>query len=56
MNESKVTIGLTGVVHPNMPGDDEGIYAGIVQAMEKLKPSLIESGIVTPCEGDVPAG
>ena len=37
MKDIKVKVGLTGVVHPNMPGDDEGIYAGIAQAMEALK-------------------
>jgi len=40
MKDIKVKIGLTGVVHPNMPGDDEGVYAGIIKSMELLQADL----------------
>jgi L-fucose isomerase-like protein len=36
MNIEAVRVGLVGAVHPNMPGDDEGLYARIAAAMDGL--------------------
>ena len=33
MKTDRVRIGLAGAVHPNMPGDDEGLYARMVAAL-----------------------
>ncbi len=32
----RVRIGLTGAVHPNMPGDDTGLYAPVIERMTAL--------------------
>ena len=36
----KLRIGLAGAVHPNMPGDDRGLYARVVERMTALAPEL----------------
>ncbi len=36
----RVRIGLTGAVHPNMPGDDTGLYATVIDRMTALSSSL----------------
>ena len=36
MREVKVRVGLVGAVHPNMPGDDEGLFKKVAAAMEEL--------------------
>ncbi len=40
MKDFKVVVGLTSVVHPNMPGDDRGIYKKIIKSMEELKSKM----------------
>ena len=40
MVDSKVIVGLVGAIHPNMPGDDVGVYKQIVESMEKLQYQL----------------
>ncbi len=40
MQNTKLVVGLTGAVHPNMPGDDKGVYRQIIKDMEKLKNDL----------------
>lgn len=40
MINSKVIVGLVGVIHPNMPGDDVGVYKQIVESMKKLQDQL----------------
>jgi hypothetical protein len=35
--KSKIKIGFVGAVHPNMPGDDVGLYKTIIDRMENLK-------------------
>jgi len=40
MKGFKVIVGLTSVVHPNMPGDDRGIYKKIIKSMEELKDKM----------------
>ncbi len=40
MDDLRVKIGLTGVVHPNMPGNDRGLYNHIIEAMNVLKDKL----------------
>jgi L-fucose isomerase-like protein len=37
---NKVLVGLVGLVHPNMPGDDRGVYCNMIQAMESLASKL----------------
>lgn len=39
MNQ-KVLIGLVGLVHPNMPGDDREVYRRMIAALEALKDKL----------------
>ncbi|HET6440433.1 MAG TPA: hypothetical protein VFG59_20405 [Anaeromyxobacter sp.] len=36
----RVRIGLTGAVHPNMPGDDTGLYAAVIDKMTALAGTL----------------
>ena len=36
----RVRIGLTGAVHPNMPGDDTGLYASVIERMTALSGAL----------------
>lgn len=36
MKKNTLRIGLAGAVHPNMPGDDEGLYRNIRAAMSEL--------------------
>jgi L-fucose isomerase-like protein len=36
----KLHVGLAGAVHPNMPGDDTGLYANVVERMKALGASL----------------
>jgi L-fucose isomerase-like protein len=36
----RVRIGLTGAVHPNMPGDDTGLYAAVIDRMTALAGTL----------------
>jgi len=36
----RVRIGLAGAVHPNMPGDDTGLYAMVIDRMAALSGSL----------------
>jgi L-fucose isomerase-like protein len=36
----RVRIGLTGAVHPNMPGDDTGLYGQVIERMTALADSL----------------
>jgi L-fucose isomerase-like protein len=36
MKPEKLRIGLAGAVHPNMPGDDEGLYRSVASAMAAL--------------------
>lgn len=35
-----IRVGLCGAVHPNMPGDDRGVYKRVVGSMEKLQAEL----------------
>ena len=37
VDNNKVIVGLTAAVHPNMPGDDVGVYRKIVKQIELLK-------------------
>jgi len=36
----RVRIGLTGAVHPNMPGDDAGLYVNVIDTMTALAGKL----------------
>ena len=36
----RLRVGLVGAVHPNMPGDDTGLYARAIEAMKALGTSL----------------
>jgi L-fucose isomerase-like protein len=36
----RVRIGLTGAVHPNMPGDDVGLYSTVIERMTALADTL----------------
>jgi L-fucose isomerase-like protein len=36
----RVRIGLTGAVHPNMPGDDTGLYGTVIDRMTALSSTL----------------
>ncbi|HVP18190.1 MAG TPA: hypothetical protein VMU36_04280 [Spirochaetia bacterium] len=36
----RVHVGLTGAVHPNMPGDDTGLYASVIERMSALSKSM----------------
>lgn len=36
MKSDRVRLGLVGAVHPNMPGDDEGLYTRITVAMAEI--------------------
>lgn len=36
----RVRIGLTGAVHPNMPGDDTGLYNAVIEGMTALSGTL----------------
>jgi L-fucose isomerase-like protein len=40
MKNNKVIVGLTAVVHSNMPGDDRGAFQKIIKEMEALKDTL----------------
>ncbi len=35
-----IRVGLCGAVHPNMPGDDRGVYKRVAGSMEKLQKEL----------------
>jgi L-fucose isomerase-like protein len=35
-----IRVGICGAVHPNMPGDDRGVYKKVVSSMEKLQKDL----------------
>ena len=39
-DSTKIKVGLCGAVHPNMPGDDRGVYRRIVGSMEKLQKQM----------------
>lgn len=36
MSMINLTLGLAGAVHPNMPGDDTGLYRSVTQSMRQL--------------------
>ena len=40
MKEVRVRVGLAGAVHPNMPGDDAGLYAATAGRMAALAAEL----------------
>ncbi len=40
VNAVRVHVGLAGAVHPNMPGDDKGLYASVIERMAGLAGSL----------------
>ncbi len=40
MGHQKLIVGMTGVVHPNMPGDDRGLYSKVITMMKKLSSEL----------------
>ncbi len=40
MINSKVVVGLVGAIHPNMPGDDVGVYKHVVESMRGMQASL----------------
>ncbi len=40
MRNERVRVGLAGAIHPNMPGDDTGLYRGIGVAMGELAASI----------------
>lgn len=48
MLETRIKIGLTGAVHPNMPGDDGGVYRRVIKDMEKLKTEFDFDMVVLP--------
>jgi L-fucose isomerase-like protein len=37
MLEQKVIVGLAGAIHPNMPGDDAGVYQHVIQSLKALQ-------------------
>lgn len=40
MDDLQVVVGLTGVVHPNMPGNDRELYQKIIEEMKGLEEKL----------------
>lgn len=40
MSSSKVHVGLAGAVHTNMPGDDTGLYASVIDGLTALSRSM----------------
>lgn len=40
MNRNTFTIGLAGAIHPNMPGDDTGLYRNTIEKLESLQQVL----------------
>jgi L-fucose isomerase-like protein len=36
VKNARVRVGLAGAVHPNMPGDDEGLYSRIIEAVGEI--------------------
>ena len=40
MVNSKIIVGLAGAIHPNMPGDDVGVYKKIIESMKALQGTL----------------
>jgi len=40
MHDGKVMVGLVSAVHPNMPGDDVGVYRKIIKQLEPLKKEM----------------
>ncbi|MCP4400761.1 MAG: hypothetical protein GY801_26100 [bacterium] len=40
MSKSKVIVGLAGAIHPNMPGDDVGVYKKVIESMKALQGRL----------------
>ena len=39
-NSTSIRVGLCAGVHPNMPGDDRGVYKRIIGSMEKLQEEM----------------
>jgi len=37
---TNVKVGLCAAIHPNMPGDDVGVYKKIINQMEPLKKDM----------------
>ncbi len=40
MVENKVIVGLVGAIHPNMPGDDVGVYKRVIESMRDMQEKL----------------
>ncbi|GEM_PF-5979912 len=48
MKSNKVTIGLIGVIHPNMPGNDQDVFQKVSQSLDKVKDQMDFEYVVWP--------
>lgn len=44
----QIKLGLCGAIHPNMPGDDTGIFKNIIEQLEKMKEPFGFDLVVAP--------